>query len=291
MGTAFRVAGGDSATLGRNTSAELRYWAASCSTYIDAQATVLAQVATDFPGGLPGGLVVESIHPRSTEAAGQWDCSVRAVTPGGQKQDPPATGESSYRFEVGGGTRHIYHSLKTVGKYGPCGDSAPSCHNLVGVTRDGVEGCDLGDTSGAYLFSETHYLADAVVTGSYKAALYALVWKTNNATFKGMGVDNCLFLGASGGKRGAGDWEITFNFAARPHVADACADWDSGSGFGVGHGTGAVAIPVKAWEYMWILYRDVKDASLNVMVKRPRYVYVEQLYLSGDFSTLGIGTT
>ncbi|HOI56140.1 MAG TPA: hypothetical protein PLP01_12885 [Phycisphaerae bacterium] len=291
MGTAFRAAGGDRAQLGHNTSADLQYWASGCSTYLDAQAAVLAQVATDFPTGLPGDLVVESVHPRSTEAAGEWDCSVRAVHPSAKKEDPPATGESNYRFEFGGGTRRIFTSLKTLNKYGPFGAGAPSCHNLIGVTRDGVEGCDLGDTSGAYQFSETHYLSAATVTNTYKGDVFDLVWKTNNASFKGFDAGQVLFLGCSGGRRGAGDWEITFKFAAKPDVADACADWDALLGFGVGHGSGAVAIAVPAWYYMWVLYHDVHDAALHVVVKRPRYVYVEQLYQSGGFSTLGIGTT
>jgi hypothetical protein len=165
------------------------------------------------------------------------------------------------------------------------------CDVLIGVTRDGVEGCDLGDISGSFQFSETHYLSNATVTNSYKEAIYNLVLKTNNATFKGFATGTVLFLGCSGGRRGAGDWEITFKFAARPDVEDACANWPSTSGFGYGHGDGAVKIPVPAWHYMWVFYHDVKDAGLSIMVKRPRHIYVERIYESVSFSTLGIGTT
>ncbi len=39
----------------------------------------------------------------------------------------------------------------------------------------------------------------------------------NNASWKGFAAGECLFLGASGSKRGSDDWEITFRFAATPN--------------------------------------------------------------------------
>ena len=47
-------------------------------------------------------------------------------------------------------------------------------------------------------------------------------------------------------------------------------------------------IAKKGHEYLWVKYEDSQsDVSL---LKKPRSVYVNQVYKSADFSQLGIGT-
>ena len=72
---------------------------------------------------------------------------------------PRETGDSTYQFDTGGGTQHITHSIKTVGKYAAPGKTAPDFKGAIGVTLDNVEGVDI--TVPVYHFSETHYLAAA----------------------------------------------------------------------------------------------------------------------------------
>src|SRR5690606_2762089 len=127
-----------------------------------------------------------------------------------------------------------------------------------------------------YNFSETHYLATEAVTGAYKAALFQLTGRVNNASFKGFAAGEVLFLGASGSKRGKDDWEITFKFAASPNA----------SGLVVGEITG---ITKKGWEYLWVRYADAEDTDAHVLVKKPVAAYVEQVYPYGNFAGLGIG--
>jgi len=143
------------------------------------------------------------------------------------------------------------------------------------VTNDSVEGVDI--TVPVYSFSETHYLADAVVTPTYRGTLFSLTGKVNNAGFKGLAAGECLFLGAAGSKRGADDWEITFRFAASPNR----------TGITVGTITG---ISKKGWEYMWVRYADAEDVAARAIVKKPVAAYIEKVYEEGDLSTLGIGT-
>jgi len=50
--------------------------------------------------------------------------------------------------------------------------------------------------------------------------LFILTGRVNQAAFKGFAAGEVLFLGASGSKRGDGDWEITFNYAASPNVTN-----------------------------------------------------------------------
>lgn len=93
----------------------------------------------------------------------------------------------------------------------------------------------------------------------------------------GLAAGECLFLGASGSKRGAEDWEITYRFAGSPNR----------TGLVVGPITG---ISKKGWEYMWVRYADSEDAAARTIVKKPVAVYIERVYEEGNFAALGIGT-
>jgi len=195
-----------------------------------------------------------------------------------QQSEPPQTGDSVFNFDTSGGTQHITQSLANVGNHAPAGVTAPDYKGAIGATHDGVEGVDI--TVPVYTFSETHYLAPAAVTPGYKATLYFLTGKVNNSGFKGTAAGECLFLGATGTRRGTDvddDWEINFRFAASPNR----------TGIVIGTITG---INKKGWEYLWVRYEDIEDNDAKVLVKRPASVHIERVYESGDFSALGIGT-
>ena len=182
---------------------------------------------------------------------------------------PPATGDSSFRFNTGGGTEHITQSRGTVASYG---SGAPDFGGAIGVADSGVEGVDI--VSPVYNFSETHYLA------TINKSTYAnLTGKVNNASFKGFAAGEVLLLGVEGEKRdGVDDWELTFNFAASPNRANIT----------VGSITG---IAKKGWEYMWVRYAYDKDATAKAVLQKPVNIYIEKVYEEGDFGLLGIGTT
>jgi hypothetical protein len=162
----------------------------------------------------------------------------------------PQTDESVFAFDTGGGTQHITQSLANVARYAPPGQTAPNFKGAIGVTADSVEGVDI--TVPVYQFSETHYIDDAYVTPAYKGTLFA-----------------------SGQKRGGGDWEINYRFAASPNV----------TGLAVGDIAG---ISKKGFEYLWVRYADAEDSAARTLVKRPIAAYVEQVYPYGDLNALGI---
>lgn len=252
---------------GDNPSVELRYIVFGTSDDLVAKSE-LADASPEMYDGLPRQSL--QIEPLANDI---WDGSVRyGMT---ESNDPPMTGESSFAFDTGGGTQHITQSRGTVNGYAPPGETAPNFQGAIGVTDNGVEGVDV--TVPVYHFSETHYLDDGFVTPAYKGTLFALTGRVNNASFKGLAGGECLFLGASGSKRGLGDWEITFRFAGSPNV----------TGLSVGSITG---IAKKGWEYLWVRYAEVEDDAAQVLVKRPIAAYVEQVYDSGNFAALGIGT-
>ena len=217
------------------------------------------------------GITIEPEWVDTTTGAGCWDVEVEYTLP---EEEEPQTGESSYSFDTGGGTQHITQSIATVGKYGGIFDP-PDFKGAVGVTHDNVEGVDI--TTPVFNWSETHYLPDSVVTPAYRGALFRLTGTVNQAPFKGCAVGECLFLGASGSKRGQEDWEITFRFAASPNKTGIVIN-------------GITVESKKGWEYLWVRYADEEDTDAHELVKRPIAAYVDQVYEYGDFSDLEIGT-
>lgn len=183
--------------------------------------------------------------------------------------------DDEFTFSTGGGTQHITQSLATVASYAPVGATAPDFEGAIGVSEDRVDGAEI--VVPQYQFSETHRFSDTFVAAGFKAILFGLTGRYNNATFKDLAAGECLFLGASGTKRGIDAWSITFNFAGAPNV----------SGATVGSITG---IDKLGWDYMWIRYADKVDSFAFCLVKRPLSVHIERVYEPGDFSDLAIGT-
>ncbi|GIW91248.1 MAG: hypothetical protein KatS3mg109_1680 [Pirellulaceae bacterium] len=201
---------------------------------------------------------------------GVWDVVVTYA-----RKEPKETGESTFSFDTSGGTQKITQSLQTVGKHAPPGEIAPDFHGAINVTSDSVEGVEI--TMPVYNWTETWYLPDSQVTPTYKANIFALTGRVNNAVFRGFARGEVLFLGASGSKRNMEDWEITFKFAASPNATNLLID--------------NITVPAKeGWHYLWVRYEDEEDAAAKSLIKRPRAVYVERVYEYGDFSLLGIGT-
>jgi hypothetical protein len=251
-------------TTGESAQVDLAFIIEGTDDDIVAKSSLLSSSPTLYDGLVRQSAHIEPVGP------GLWDGLVRYGLPENQE---PETGESSFSFDTGGGNQHITQSIQTIAKYP--GGTAPDFGGAIGVTHDNVEGVDI--TVPIYQFSETHYLADSVVTPAYRGTLFYLTGKVNNGSFRGLAPGECLFLGASGSKRGESDWEITFRFAGSPNVA----------GLTVGPIGG---INKKGWEYMWVRYADSEDNDAKVLVKKPVAVYIEKVYELANFSQLGIGT-
>ncbi len=260
-------------TTGDSPAAELRYTIKGTADHIAARQALIDTSPPQFdPWG--GGVLflprvavtIDPLAPDEATDTGLWEGIVNYGL-------VPQTGESVFSFDTGGGTQHITHSRATVARYAPYGQTAPDFKGAVGVTADSVEGVDI--TVPVYQFAETHYLADAVVTPAYKATLFGLTGCVNSDAFKGFAPGECLFLGAAGTKRGQGDWELTFRFAASPNVTNLT----------IGDITG---INKKGWEYLWVRYSDSEDTAAKVLVKRPVAVFIEQVYPTGNLNALGI---
>lgn len=192
--------------------------------------------------------------------------------------DGAPSDEPAYTFDTTGGTQRIFHSLETISKTAPPGETAPENHGLIGVTDNGVEGVDIIVPSA--VFTETHRKTHAEVTEAYKGTVIKMTGKVNSAPFRGFAAGELLFAGAYGSRRGIiGDWEITYRWAASENQTD------------ISIGNGLFTVPTKkGWEYLWLRIRDVVDAVSNTLTKKPVAAYVERVYRTGDFSLLDIGS-
>ena len=120
--------------------------------------------------------------------------------------------------------------------------------------------------------------APAFVTTGYKNNVMQLTGKVNNGSFKGFDAGEVLFLGVSGARRGTHTddlWELSFSFAVSPNRTNLT----------VGPITGIVK---NGWQYLWVLYEDHIDENAKVRVKKPKAVFVENVYETASFSGLGI---
>ncbi|MGI6100389.1 MAG: hypothetical protein GX174_05065 [Lentisphaerae bacterium] len=261
----------DSRQLTDTQSAELIYKITGTADEAAALAALKSTAPTVLHGLKRQPVTVEPVHIDTARPDTCLWTGTASYAPF-EYSEPPQTGESVFNFDTGGGTQHITQSLQTAGRYP---GSAPDFKGAIGVTHDNVEGVDI--TVPVYTFSETHYLAASQVTNAYKMTLFNLTGKVNNGSFKGLAPGECLFLGASGSKRGADDWEITFRFAGSPNR----------TGLSVGPISG---ISKKGWEYLWVRYADAEDTASHTLVKQPVAAYVERVYDEGNFGSLGIGT-
>ena len=250
---------------GRSPSIELRYTIRGTNDDVAARNALIATAPATYDPWGTGILFL----PRDTvalEPVGDalWDGIVR--------YGPVQANESSFAFDTGGGTQHVTQSKQTVARYP---SSAGDCQGAIGVTKDSVEGVDI--TVPVYQFSETHFLPNSAVTPTYKATLFALTGTVNAPAFRNLAAGECLFLGAAGTRRGNGDWEITYRFAASPNASNLT----------IGNLTG---ISKKGWEYLWVRYQDeVRGTGPDaVLVKVPKAVYVERMYDYADFGALEI---
>jgi len=247
-------------TLGLQAVRELIYNIVDAADDAAAQ-TILASTAP----ATYGGLTLDSINADPI-GGGLWKGYARYAT---------IASDDEYTFDTGGGTQRITQSLATIASYAPSGLTAPDFQGAIGVSDDRVEGVDIPVPS--FQFTETHRFADASVGSAYKLTLFYLTGCMNDASFKGLAAGECLFLGATGSKRGDEDWSITFRFAGSPNV----------TGRTIGSITGIAKL---GWDYLWVRYADFADSFSYSLVKRPVAAYVERVSAVADFSTLSIGT-
>ncbi len=257
---------GRSETISDKPKADIPYVVTNAADESEVRAAVLTSVP-----GFYGILVLKSVVLDERINLTTWKVTVSYDLPEPVNQPNP---DPVFSFDTGGGTQHITQSRQTVARYGPAASAALG--GAIGYDGENVAGVDI--TVPVYTFSEVQYLPLAMVTPAYKGVLFNLTGTVNSTPFRLLNGGECLFLGASGTKRGSdGTWEISFKFAAQPNRTNLMV--------------GTIGpIAKKGWEYLWVQYGDDVDPAAKVLIKKPIAAYVEQVYEYADFALLGIGT-
>jgi hypothetical protein len=178
-------------------------------------------------------------------------------------------------FDTTGGTQHLTQAY-AESRFGA---GAPDQKKAIGVDSNGVNGVDV--VVPQLQWQESYDVPNAYVTSAWIRGVAGVTGTTNNASFRGFEAGEVLFVGCSGSQewddqKGRGPWSLSFRFVASKNV----------TGETIGDITG---VAKKGHEYLWVRYEDAVDSS--TLLKKPKAVYVNQVYRPADFSALGIGTT
>ncbi len=181
-------------------------------------------------------------------------------------------------FDTGGGTAHILLSKETLFKARAGGGNPIDNERAIGLTKDGVEGCDVPTANGEFTVNRKR----RVVTLGYLRTLLRMTGTTNKTTFWGFEPGELLFLGASGqGANGKG-WTCAFKFRFAENIP-------AGDARLVITPNLTITQAKPGHSYVWCTYADKPDATRGEIYPLPTQVFVERVVDEGDFRQLQIG--
>jgi hypothetical protein len=184
----------------------------------------------------------------------------------------------SRSFDTAGQTTHITVAIAEK-KFAKDGDTAPDMYGAINADEETVHGVDI--VIPQFQWQETYDVPSSTVSESYVRTLASLTGGVNDGSFRGFEAGEVLFLGASGSQQadeeiGLGPWSLTYKFSASPNQ----------SNMSIG---GITGIDKKGHEYLWVRYGESVDSDKASLLKKPRYIYVDQVYRKVGFGGLGIG--
>jgi hypothetical protein len=183
------------------------------------------------------------------------------------------------QFDTSGSTRHMTQAYEET----RFGTNAPDMKKAIEVDGDSVKGVDV--VQPALQWTETYDVPDAVISAEYIRQVAGLTGCVNNARFRTFAAGEVLFMGCNGSQqwddeKGSGPWSLSFKFVASVNAGAGQAL----PALTIGDITG---IAKKGHEYLWVKYES--DASGTSLLKKPKHVYVNQVYRPANFNLLGLG--
>jgi hypothetical protein len=205
-----------------------------------------------------------------------WQVTINYEKTGAEPSTPDPM-KRARSFDTTGGTQHITQAESEMGYPGGFGGS-PYQYMAIGVDANGVNGVDV--VTPQLQWQEQYDVPNAYVNATYVRGLAGLTGTVNNAAFRGFEAGEVLFLGCSGSQewdseKGSGPWSLSYRFVASKNVTDET----------IGDITG---IAKKGHEYLWVKYEETQSGFS--LIRKPRSVYVNQVYKESNFALLGIGT-
>lgn len=251
------------------TSVETLWWVRGTSDSFEARGALVANAPPIIVDPVYDRALWRTEHEIEQVGPDLWECTVSYELPDKSSPQNGNDGAPQFAFDTTGGTAHITQSKGTRGY----GDNAPDYQGAIGVTKDSVEGCDIPIP--ALKLSYTYYMPAALVTIGYARTLATLTGCMNAQPWRSFAAGEVVFLGAAGSSQQDGIVPITYQFEVQQNV----------EGLAIGDITG---IAKRGWEYLWCAYEDVADETAKATIKRPKWVFVEQVMAEADFSLLGV---
>ena len=244
---------------------------------VELHAAINAEVSASgqywqYPG-LPNMKLFAESYSVSFLGDNAWQVQVSDSKDGAEDGTEPLKRARS--FDTTGGTQHMTQAYAET-KFGT---NAPDQKKAIGVDANGVNGVDV--VVPQLQWQESYDVPNSYVTSAWIRGVAGVTGTTNNGAFRGFEAGEVLFVGCSGSQewddqKGRGPWSLSFRFVASKNV----------TGETIGDISG---VAKKGHEYLWVRYEDAVDS--NVLLKKPKAVYVNKVYREADFSALGIGTT
>lgn len=201
----------------------------------------------------------------------QWEASVAYGLPGTNGQQQTSNPFELATFSTSGGTAHASYS-KGTRKYP---SSAASMRGAIGVTKTTIEGVDVISPKLEFTLNRVRQVT--LMTNDFVKMLARSTGKTNLYPWLTFERGELLFLGAEGSVKDTGEMAIGYRFAASENAYN----------LEIGDPEAITVEAKRGWEYLWVRSIDTEDATNDVMIKKPRAVYVEQVYDELDFTILG----
>jgi hypothetical protein len=172
-----------------------------------------------------------------------------------------------------GGTVKLTASRGT-NRFAASGRTAPDFKGAIGVKGGEPEGVDVTVPVLKLVFS--YKWPKGVVNLAYVKSMAGMVGTTNSAGWQTFAAGELLFLGSSGELDATSPTDVQYHFAASKNA----------SGLSIGDIAG---IAKQGHQYLWVAFESSEDTSAKKLVQRPLGAYVETVYGTSDFSSLGIG--
>jgi len=227
------------------------------------------------------------VETYSLEYLGDEAFRVRATYKTQGEDDPqnpnPRPLKRTRSFDTTGGTTHITQAESET-RFSNGEPAAPNMNKAIGVDGDKVNGVDI--VLPALKWTETYDVPNSYVTAAYIKTLASMTGTVNDGTFRTFAAGEVLFVGCSGSQqwdeedRGNGPWSLSYKFVAQANAGDG----ESTPALTVGD---IADIEKDGHDYMWIYYED--DITSDTLLRRPKFVYVNEVYRRTDFSALGLG--
>ena len=244
-----------------------------CTSAADARAAVVADT-TNAPGAI-GAMTRNPIEIEETYPGAIYTATVRwslFATSGNIAN----TLAKLVSWDMTGGSQHITQGIANISRTAVGTDTAVDAGGAINLDYEGnVNGTEINSTT--FRFTAELVKAKSLVTPSYMSTLYALRDHTNSAA---VSIDvygsawtfqqrELLFLGSCGQQIDDNNIRLQLYFGASPNGNVTVA---------------GKTIAKKGWEYLWVHYR--RDMAGTRVVQSPHTIFVDQVYLDGDFSVI-----